>query len=159
CYLGTHAYRKVETIREEGVIVRLEPRPEEEWITKPVPPIIDEETFETAQRLLERNRQFSGGRPPRHYLLRGLVTCGRCGGPAVGAGRQGRGQLHYYRCSRSFHKESCGSPRVNAYKLEDAVWELAVETIRNPGLVLEALLDTHPPSREEEDTGELHAVE
>ncbi|MCL5265483.1 MAG: recombinase family protein [Chloroflexi bacterium] len=74
-------------------------RPRNEWIPIPVPAIVDEITWEAAQRQLRENSLYS----PRHnthhsYLLRGLIRCPRCGGAYVGGFARGR---RYYRCSRT----------------------------------------------------------
>jgi site-specific DNA recombinase len=54
------------------------PRPAEEWIAVPVPPIVSEETFAQVQAKLDTNQQ-SAARNTRHeYLLRALVSCGAC---------------------------------------------------------------------------------
>jgi DNA invertase Pin-like site-specific DNA recombinase len=54
------------------------PRPQEDWIAVPVPQIVSEETFARVQAKLDTNQQ-SAARNTRHdYLLRALVSCGRC---------------------------------------------------------------------------------
>ena len=78
---------------DSGVRQRVE-RPEAEWVVRPGPAIVDDETF---RRVRERAapRKIYGGRPgggPR-YLLSGLLVCGDCGGRLVATGRGGS---HYY---------------------------------------------------------------
>ena len=52
----------------------------EEWITVPVPAIVDADLFDVVQDQLAENRRRarSGGRGER-YLLQGLVVCRVCG--------------------------------------------------------------------------------
>src|SRR5215212_6603559 len=51
-----------------------------EWISVPVPPLVDEELFEAAREQLaenrRRHRQHARG---QRYLLQGLVVCQQCG--------------------------------------------------------------------------------
>ncbi len=54
-------------------------RPREEWIGVPVPALISHEIFDRVQEKLAHNQQCSA-RNNTHfpYLLRALVSCGRC---------------------------------------------------------------------------------
>jgi len=51
----------------------------EKWIRIPVPAIVSEELFESAQEQLRQNQRFAdrNSKPGRH-LLRGLVVCAEC---------------------------------------------------------------------------------
>jgi site-specific DNA recombinase len=54
------------------------PRPPEDWIEVPVPPVISAEIFAQVQAKLDANQQ-SAARNTRHeYLLRALISCGAC---------------------------------------------------------------------------------
>ena len=61
------------------------PRPEQDWITVPVPPIVSEETFAQVQAKLDTNQQTASRNTRHEYLLRALVSCGVSGCPAVSA--------------------------------------------------------------------------
>ena len=82
-YMGSYRYR----------------HSEQEQISIPVPPIVDEATWQAAQFQLAENRLNSSRNNQLHqYLLRGLVRCPRCGGSYTGYARYGyRG----YRCTRA----------------------------------------------------------
>jgi len=55
------------------------PRPRDEWIAIPVPPIISDDLFEAAAKTSTGNAVFSARRArPGVFLLRGLVRCGVC---------------------------------------------------------------------------------
>jgi hypothetical protein len=60
------------------------PRPREDWIATPIPPIIADDAFEAANRVSRVNRDNSKW-SPRHvgvdeaWLLRALVSCDACG--------------------------------------------------------------------------------
>lgn len=57
------------------------PRPSDDWITIPVPPIVDEDIWRRAQEQLKKNALHSPRNNKRHhYLLKGLLR----GAPVVG---------------------------------------------------------------------------
>ncbi|HYR93766.1 MAG TPA: recombinase family protein [Methylomirabilota bacterium] len=101
-------------------------------ITRPVPPLVDQTTWDAAQRQLTLNR----GRdvqPAREYLLRGLVFCGACG-CRFGGTRQSSGNWvdYYYRCNGDLGAvnpepvDRCRAKHVPAVWLEDVVWQRCV---------------------------------
>src|SRR6266702_3377413 len=49
------------------------PRPEEDWIAVPVPPVVTEETFARVQAKLDANKQGAARNTRHEYLLRALV--------------------------------------------------------------------------------------
>ncbi|MGE5379086.1 MAG: recombinase family protein, partial [Bacteroidota bacterium] len=83
-----HAYTVLNIIAPETYAgtwrfgVRIGPtrfkRPEEEWIEIEVPPLIDRETWETAQEIRKHNKQFSRRNKKHDYLLSGFIRCA-CG--------------------------------------------------------------------------------
>ena len=54
------------------------PRPEEDWIAVPVPPIISEQAFAQVQAKLDTNQQGAARNTRHEYLLRALISCGAC---------------------------------------------------------------------------------
>lgn len=54
-------------------------RPESEWISISVPAIIDEATWQAAQKQLQENKDSAKRNLKRDYLLNGIVTCVQCG--------------------------------------------------------------------------------
>src|SRR5262249_51975158 len=92
-YIGKAAYgktRRVETQRRtkrsldgkgysKNAHSGVTKRPKEEWISIPVPAIIDEKTFECVQEQLEENKRFAPRNARKHeYLLSGLLRCNQC---------------------------------------------------------------------------------
>ena len=72
------------------------PRPPEDWIKVPVPPIVPEDTFAQVQAKLDANQQ-SAARNTRHeYLLRALVSCSTC--RLSCSARQSAAGYRYYLC-------------------------------------------------------------
>jgi len=118
----------------------------EEWISIPVPGIVEPELFDAVQEQLADNRlrqrqRLQGAR----YLLAGLLVCGTCGHAYCGirgrrrAGR-GRERLYaysYYRCIGN-DAEHCGGQRlcwnrsVRTDRLEEAVWRDVCSLLREP---------------------------
>jgi len=49
------------------------------WIKIEVPPIVDSDTWDAAQRRALSKKTFAKRRTKNEYLLRGLVYCGECG--------------------------------------------------------------------------------
>ena len=66
------------TLQNEPAALR--PVDEAEWIpVAPVPAIVGRAQFDRAQRRLAYNRRMARRNNQAHpYLLRGLVSCGRC---------------------------------------------------------------------------------
>ena len=108
--------------------------PPDEWITVPVPAMVDSEVFEAVQAQLEENRRRSrqGARGER-FLLQGLIVCKQCGyayyGKAISlaAGKGRRRDYAYYRCCgsdayRFGGQRLCSNPQVRTDRLDAAVW-------------------------------------
>jgi site-specific DNA recombinase len=107
-------------------------------------PLIDELTFQRAQRLLrERGEDMALRRSnPGDYLLSGLVRCGRCRRAYVGASARGNGGLyHYYACSgrQKLGPKGCDGERIPRDKLETAVIHQLAALYRDGTLIREAL--------------------
>jgi site-specific DNA recombinase len=93
-------YHEVGQLRRNGhgrrtgpVIV---PRPTEEWISIPVPPILEKDIWLMAQERLKANQKFASRNNRRHfYLLRGLLVCAVCGHTLSGRAVDG---YFYYGC-------------------------------------------------------------
>jgi site-specific DNA recombinase len=88
------------------------PRPSDEWISVPVPAIIDRVLFDRVRAKLEQNRHANSGRPSDRYLLRGLLRCGKCGRPLY---TYPNGNRPYARCGnfdRLTGKRHCDAERA-----------------------------------------------
>jgi site-specific DNA recombinase len=114
--------------------------PREEWITIPVPAIVDPDIFETVQEQLDENRKRKrDGRRRPGWLLQGLVVCRQCGYAFYGkmarsvVGGRKPADYGYYRCTGTdAHKFGgqalCRNRSVRSDKLEAAVWH-QIETV------------------------------
>ena len=114
--------------------------PCDEWISIPVPAIVDPDIFETVQGQLDENRKRKrDGRRRPGWLLQGLVVCRQCGYAFYGKMARGTvggaqpADYGYYRCTGTdAHKFGgqalCRNRSVRSDKLEAAVWH-QIETV------------------------------
>ncbi len=122
------------------------PRPEEEWITVPVPPLVGRETFLRSQQRHAHNAHYSRRhtKEPR-WLLRGLVRCGVCHHACVTVrtpdGHGGRYWNDYYhcRCNNRTSVPRCRAPLLRARELDEFVWSEVTRTLCNPHLLQQAV--------------------
>ena len=75
------------------------PQPSENWIAVgPVPAIVSQEQFDQVQAKLAQNQSFASRNNTAHqYLLRALVSCGRC--QLACTARTVNRRNHYYLCN------------------------------------------------------------
>ena len=93
-YMGKAAFRKTRLVQRKKMtkqtrahggypkhaVSSSRDRPQEDWIVIPVPAIIDESPFYKAQERLQENKKLSPRNNKKyHSLLRGLLSCKRCG--------------------------------------------------------------------------------
>jgi site-specific DNA recombinase len=142
-YKGVFYYHRAEAVepsfrKDNGRYVKhkltgRKVRPREEWIAIPVPPIVDEATWEAAQHQLHENFLQSPRNNKRHqYLLRGLFRCPKCGATCVGAFSHGRRNYH---CNQNdplatASGKRCGGGWVRADVVEEAVWDAITEAFQ-----------------------------
>ena len=91
-------------------------------------PVIDEETFYSAQRIHEE-RLFTSVREDRKWPLHGMVKCGHCGsGMSI---QQSKGSLPLLRCSRKQRSggESCQSSATFPYVVAYHFFMIYVEPV------------------------------
>lgn len=107
-------------------------RDRSDWILIPVPRIIEEETFQLAQRVLDEHR---GGKKVWEYLLSRLVRCKYCGSAYVG-NLSNHGNTPYYRCANRRNRfpqpPNCFAKLVRAERLERAVIAAVKEAVSRP---------------------------
>jgi site-specific DNA recombinase len=118
--------------------------PAQEWISIPVPALVEADLFETVQEQLQENRRRQ--REQRHegrYLLQSLLVCGTCGHAYYGKPVRGKtpsGQRRsyaYYRClgsdaSRFGGQRLCWNKPVRTERLEEAVWQDVCSLLQEP---------------------------
>lgn len=144
-YIGTAAYGRRDV--SNGW------RKPEQWLLCAVPPIVTVEQKTAAREGLASRRgrgdlRFDGDDP---YLLRGLLTCGHCGGQlAISPVRSPQGRIYrYYNClrhqparrERSKGTELCRMPPIAAVPLEEHAWDRIASTLLNPGVLERGLAE------------------
>lgn len=114
-------------------------RPKEEWITIPVPAIIDRKLFDQARARLNSNSATGRRNRKNEYLLAGRIRC-VCGRTRGGEGPQ-HGKYLYYRCSDRVMRfplpAACKERGVNARIADRLVWDKLAKLMGSPKLLLE----------------------
>src|SRR5438876_4075587 len=119
------------------------PRPEEDWITVPVPAIVSEEAFAQVQAKLDANQQTAARNTRHEYLLRALISCGAC---RLTCGvRQTAPGYRYYQCRgrtdplRVAQGQRCTARYIPAGQLDELVWADLCALVTDPAQVARAL--------------------
>ena len=121
-------YRKVKNSAQKA-------RPREEWISIPVTPSIDQNLWNGAQALLQKNAHSARRNNSKNeYLLRGLVVCGLCGCMAPGYVSN---KSTYYSCGAKRNKNIHSKPHAEniavQHKPFDAkIWQGLTELLQDP---------------------------
>jgi site-specific DNA recombinase len=119
------------------------PRPQEDWIAVPVPQIVSEETFARVQAKLDTNQQTAARNTRHEYLLRALVSCGRCRLSCTV--RRTQAGYHYYLCRgrtdalRAAQGQRCTARYTPAEQLDELVWADLRALLCDPAQVARAL--------------------
>ena len=121
--------------------------PAREWISIPVPAIVDESLFEAVALQLEENQRRSRtGQRAARYLLQGVVVCKCCGYAYYGkqislsGGKGKRRNYGYYRCVgtdayRFGGHRVCANKQVRQDLLDQAVWNDVRSLLADPNRV------------------------
>jgi site-specific DNA recombinase len=104
--------------------------PAQDWIfVANIPPIVSQEQFDLAQARLAQNKGFARrNNKTNQYLLRALVSCGRCQA-ACTCRALDKGRYRYYVCngkSRAIHSrrpDKCPARYAPADQLDALVWQ------------------------------------
>jgi site-specific DNA recombinase len=120
------------------------PVPEGEWIeVGAVPAVITREQFDRAQAKLSANRSFSSrNNKVGTYLLRSLISCGRCGLACIA--RRLPPRSSYYVCTgksrsaRHRNGTTCNSRYIPSQAIDDLVWRDLCELLRHSEVVAES---------------------
>ncbi|MBO0798369.1 MAG: recombinase family protein [Blastocatellia bacterium] len=118
--------------------------PPEEWISIPVPVIVEPDLFAAVQEQLKANQRHARQRARgAKYLLQGLVCCHNCGyayyGKAISrkAAKEKQRDYAYYRCIgtdayRFGGERICDNLQVRTDFLDLAVWQEVRGLLENP---------------------------
>ncbi len=142
-YVGTWAYGKSKNVKGKRVRV-----PEDEWIPVPVPPIVDQQTFDRAQERLEINRRTKRGHVKHEYLMRGRVHCLHCRRPFYCRSSEWKGRhYHYYihdEYKKNRERSGCDNHRnINRDKIDGKVREYIARILTDPEYLHSELVKAH----------------
>jgi site-specific DNA recombinase len=115
--------------------------------------LIDTETFNLAQA---KHNSVTRKVIKYQYLLTGLVKCGNCLSSYYGNPCH---EERYYRCSAKDNRKQCNAKLIRADKLENVVWNLLYETIKNPKLIIEQLNQLKEQQEKNDTTKEIESIE
>jgi DNA invertase Pin-like site-specific DNA recombinase len=87
-----------------------------------VPEIIDLTYWHKVNDNLQKNRNNSGKVVTHKYLLKGLLSCGRCGRNYYGRSRVSKKDNAYICSSKRYKDLNCNNRGINIDKLEEIVW-------------------------------------
>jgi site-specific DNA recombinase len=111
--------------------------PKQDWITIPVPAIVDAALFEAVQAQLEENKRRA--RIPEkgsRYLLQGLLVCAECG--YAYCGRTNDARNAYYRCAGALNlprrgfERLCWNKELRMDQADNAVWQEVCRLLEEP---------------------------
>lgn len=121
------------------------PLPPDRWLAVgPVPAVVSRAQFDQVQAKLEQNQAFARRNNTAHqYLVRALVSCGRC--LLACTARTVNGRHPYYVCNgknqavHSHRQTPCPARYIPAEQLDELVWEDLCDLVAHPAHVAAAL--------------------
>jgi len=165
CYSGSHAYnvnsrvpnpsRPLGDITAEVKRTLLRPKPQQEWVSFQIPPLVSEELCQKAKRnAIERGRGRGKQGKSIQSLLRNCLFCPRCGKPMV-VRRNGRLNRVYYHCSKYFRtwaEEPCQYKSFIPGTWDELVWGDICTWLRDDAWVEQQLMSEQS---QDENVGKL----
>ena len=147
-YLGIWSYGKTRQVStEDGT--KVFDQPKDAWIEVPIPPLVDQETWDMVQVLKKQRLMRSKRNTKVFYLLQHLLRCSECGlhfgGRSVWNGSSPRsGKLdpanprRYYKCTgmHSMRLRCRERSYLRAEPLEELVWSEVSRVLQNPDLIV-----------------------
>ncbi len=136
--------------------------PKHEWITIPVPAIVDPAVFDAVQEQLEENRRRA--RIPEkgsRYLLQGLLVCAQCG--YAYCGRTNDARNAYYRCAGAMNlprrgfERLCWNKELRMDQTDAAVWQEVCRLLEDPERLEQEYRQRLLPSGKEAESDGLEA--
>jgi site-specific DNA recombinase len=139
-YVGTLHYGKTRRVpgkRNPDKKTRWRPVEPEAWIAIPIPPIVEEATFQAAQTQAQRNKvQARRNRKYEYLFTSGRLRCGQCG-CAMSGHPVPHGSARY-RCTRQPALDLVAPHTIRsilARAIEPVVWEAVERALNNPALI------------------------
>lgn len=123
-----------------------------------VPKLFDYEYWKKVNDNLKKNRNNSGKVVTHKYLLKGLLTCGRCGRNYYGRSRVSLKDNTYICSSKRYKEHNCGNRGINITALEKLIWTkfIGQETLKN--LIIEHFKNNDNDSISKEIVNEIEDI-
>ncbi|MBZ0292990.1 MAG: recombinase family protein, partial [Anaerolineae bacterium] len=148
-FIANRFYTERVTVMDENgqskTVRKTRQRPESEWVRVPVPPIVDEHTWEMANRNLYRNKGFARRNKKYEYMLTSIIRCDTCGWRYHGHTENKPRRIQRYYCSQIHttpgyrEHRPCGQPSIHCDVLDAAVWGVISDALLNPDVLLKAI--------------------
>ena len=167
-YTGSWVYGKYRHVAtEDGMKVYDQPR--DTWIEIPVPQVIDDRTWERAQKLKKQRSTKARRNTKVLYQLQHLLKCGECGRNfhtraswTTTSVRNGKAYTYdlttprrYYMCNgmQGMRLRCREKPYIRAEQLEEPIWSEVKRVLQNPDLIVAgiATLDSQENGGMEEE--------
>lgn len=140
-YKGTAYVNKYDSRRGRRL------RDREAWIPVAIPPIVAKEVWENAQATLNENRERTQRISSHEALLRGLLTCGRCGKAMRTLISPGTRHIPRYYCNPTARCQpgddtgnvaarQCPGTSVRMAVIDPVVMDWATNVLQNPALLM-----------------------
>ncbi len=84
--------------------------------------LFKEQYWQTVNDNLQKNRNNSGKSVEHKYLLKGSLSCGKCGRNYYGRTSVSKKNNFYMCSSKRFKDENCGNRGINIDKLNELIW-------------------------------------
>ena len=116
-------------------------RAREDWLEIPVPGLVDQDTWDRAQRRLADNKRYAARNTKDPSLLQGICACSGCGYAYYRTStRTTNKKIYYYRCLgsddyRYEHGRVCANKPVRADYLDTVVWDHVSALLADPALI------------------------
>lgn len=142
--------------------VQMKERPKDEWIQVPCPAIIEKETFDYVQKILEESRRRWAKESRRQYLLSGIVRCGECGNTMSGRKSRDWGTaVLVYSCAKNTagaKNKGCGR-RVKCQELDAEIWNTIHRWLNQPNEIASAVENNESDVRGTFEESEIKRIE
>lgn len=141
-YMGKFVQNKYDTtgmvgnkFKPKAERVKMAIKNPDEWVVTEIPAIVDKQTWEQAQDILETARRRFAGKPKRTYLLSGLLRCAICGNPMHGRMQNNFGNPYpIYTCRQNYSgaKNPGCNRTIKCDEIDNEIWSIVVEWATNP---------------------------
>jgi site-specific DNA recombinase len=152
CYAGSHTYnvttrvpnpnKPLGDITAEVKRTLLKPKPQQEWVTFRIPPLVSEDLCRKAKENVASRGEGRGKQGKSiNALLRNRIFCPRCSAPMV-VRRGGHTRRVYYYCSRycrPWVDNPCSYNKFIPGTWDDLIWEDICTWLRNDDWVEQQL--------------------